>query len=718
MTIAGVPTDVLRSSDLTWESLANRPLVFPPSAHAHSAADITSGTLSDSRLSSTIPRLNAANFGTLSTSGTITSSAGYLISTNGVLGGSSWLGLSGSSYLTGITNFRSALDVINATINGETGILTASGLGTHRFGPGSVSTVEMTAGVVRAMAGGGSWSQMTGLGLQSSGLLYLDAGASSGIMIRTNAANNNAVQFAADGSSTFYRPISFNGSNITLSAASNDAAISGHLNTLYGSWIGSSFVGQRNHGMTYGAGGELEFQASAIKRVTIGNDYKTKFYNSTGVATAEVNGATGAITASGDLILTGAANGIYLNPNSANTGLIYSSSGENRLNSATGRKWVVEGGNGLEVRGHVNIGANNLVSTYAGIYNDGKWLTGTDGYGSFYISPNNAGFAFAPPASGGGIVTTMSFSGVMSTLLGYGIGSSDQANTTVRYYANAGLTRASIRADDGLEVRNRANSADANLTVGAITASGLITGVDNGVGYAAELQGAASLLRLRRVGMVDVTLGTIGGDSFAMRNNGDGSTMLSINAVTKVATFPGTITLTSALHGTSTLSLISGNFVTSAGLNAVGSITWGNGWGTLSGGGGGAPVVITAAGATEIILGKKTTASAGFDVTGNLTASGTLGFSQSRFQQSAAQTLQTQCYDTSLAAWQETTRQQASPTGALVSLWGGTPSLKPPAYSFTNVTTRRSINCDASSVDELADLIATLYNDIKCLLGV
>ena len=135
--------------------------------------------------------------------------------------------------------------------------------------------------------------------------------------------------------------------------------------------------------------------------------------------------------------------------------------------------------------------------------------------------------------------------------------------------------------------------------------------------------------------MVDITLGTIGGDSFALRNNGDSSTMLMINSSTKAATFYGP-----------------------------------------------------------------------------------LGFSQSRIQQSAAQTLQTQCYDTSLAAWQETQRQQASASGALVSLWGGVPALKPPAYTFSNVTTRRTINCDASSVDELADALATLYNDIKCLMGV
>ncbi len=68
---------------------------------------------------------------------------------------------------------------------------------------------------------------------------------------------------------------------------------------------------------------------------------------------------------------------------------------------------------------------------------------------------------------------------------------------------------------------------------------------------------------------------------------------------------------------------------------------------------------------------------------GNITASGTLGFSQSRFQQSAAQTLQTQCFDTSLSAWQETMRQQASPTGAKWSVFGATPVIQPAAIADT-----------------------------------
>lgn len=73
---------------------------------------------------------------------------------------------------------------------------------------------------------------------------------------------------------------------------------------------------------------------------------------------------------------------------------------------------------------------------------------------------------------------------------------------------------------------------------------------------------------------------------------------------------------------------------------------------------------------------------------------GTLGFSQSRFQQPSAQVLQTQCFDTSLAAWQETTRSQASPTGAKWSVFGATPIIQQtlPAAATDPATTQSLCN--------------------------
>ncbi len=73
---------------------------------------------------------------------------------------------------------------------------------------------------------------------------------------------------------------------------------------------------------------------------------------------------------------------------------------------------------------------------------------------------------------------------------------------------------------------------------------------------------------------------------------------------------------------------------------------------------------------------------------------GSLGFSQSRFQQPSAQVLQTQCFDTSLAAWQETTRSQASPTGAKWSVFGATPIIQQtlPAAATDPATTQSLCN--------------------------
>jgi hypothetical protein len=190
----------------------------------------------------------------------------------------------------------------------------------------------------------------------------------------------------------------------------------------------------------------------------------------------------------GNITLTGGANGIYISPSGVNKGLIYFSAGQNRLYGQPAVPWVIESDAGFKVRnsantadaaltcgaitasGNVNIGANSLVGTYSGIYNEGKWLTGSDNYGSFYISPNNASFAFAPPAAGA-IVGTIDFAGRFNATTGFAVGSHANANTTVRYYRNATGPKASIRAAGGLEVKDLAGSADAALTCGAITAS-------------------------------------------------------------------------------------------------------------------------------------------------------------------------------------------------------------------------------------------------------
>lgn len=82
------------------------------------------------------------------------------------------------------------------------------------------------------------------------------------------------------------------------------------------------------------------------------------------------------------------------------------------------------------------------------------------------------------------------------------------------------------------------------------------------------------------------------------------------------------------------------------------------------------------------------------DSSGNAIFSGTLGFSQSRFQQPSAQVLQTQVYDTTLLAWQETERSQASPSGAKWSIFGATPILKQtlPAAATDAATTQSLCN--------------------------
>ncbi len=50
--LSGVPVYATRWP--TWDEVSGKPATFPPAAHTHSASDITSGTLSDARLPSTM----------------------------------------------------------------------------------------------------------------------------------------------------------------------------------------------------------------------------------------------------------------------------------------------------------------------------------------------------------------------------------------------------------------------------------------------------------------------------------------------------------------------------------------------------------------------------------------------------------------------------------------------------------------------------------------
>ena len=99
------------------------------------------------------------------------------------------------------------------------------------------------------------------------------------------------------------------------------------------------------------------------------------------------------------------------------------------------------------------------------------------------------------------------------------------------------------------------------------------------------------------------------------------------------------------------------------------------------------------AGVWQMGLGSTSNASGSLVLT-NLTASGTVGFSQSRLQQPSDQVLQTQVYDTTLLAWQETQRSQASPTGAKWSVFGATPIVQQtlPAAATDAATTQTLCN--------------------------
>jgi hypothetical protein len=54
-------------------------------------------------------------------------------------------------------------------------------------------------------------------------------------------------------------------------------------------------------------------------------------------------------------------------------------------------------------------------------------------------------------------------------------------------------------------------------------------------------------------------------------------------------------------------------------------------------------------------------------------------------------------------------------TGNLLGFYGATPVTRPAAYTFSNGVTDRTINCNSTTVDELADVVYTLWSDLRSL---
>lgn len=728
MTIAGVPTDVLRSSDLTWESLANKPLVFPPSAHAHSAADITSGTLSDNRLSANVPRLNAVNVGTLS----------------------------------------------------------ADGLGTHRFGPGSVSTVELTAGAVRSIASGGSYTEQTGGGVRSSGWLYLDSGAASSVMIRTNGANSNAVQFASDGSSTFYAPMLLNGAtplvNLSVTAGTSSSIL--RLTNPAQVWdVENQYVGGASVGMF------------RVRNNTLGSDSLT------------IHPVTNAVSVSGNLLLgttqitnqgfgridlgyVGNANGMVLEG--------YFAGGYVRMASAHSVQWTA--GNDAtnaggvtrisqQSAGVVQIGttSNNALGSLAlanltasgTIQSTGGVIRADAGTGHVYISASSSGTGVNISNDtvggenwfvlGGNSYHYLNGFCQWATAAGSQIMLLDQSGNLTAT-GKIGIGNASTPA---YALHVGSSSSSANQSIGITTPSGAYAtqlygndvyhDIDTSSGSVIWRAGGVEKVRFSSAGNViaagNILLGgatsaNVSASGVGLRNNNflcssnvannDAYKLIGMNASNQVLIdlsglgvgFGGGITASgTGTFGTATQKVIMGhadytcsNYIPGRsmfrhyGTGAVNVTIEGEtgdvsatGYFTslgyyLKAGGTNRGLVYFGSGENRFHsynnepwvvnsdTGFKVRNAAGNSdaplTAGAITVSTSLGFSQSRFQQSAAQTLQTQCYDTSLAAWQETMKQQASPSGAKWSVFGATPVVQQtlPAAATDAATTQTLCN--------------------------
>ena len=135
--------------------------------------------------------------------------------------------------------------------------------------------------------------------------------------------------------------------------------------------------------------------------------------------------AGGNVSHTGNITLTGGASGIYISPSGVNKGLVYFSSGQNRLYGQPAVPWVVESDAGFKVRNSANS-ADSAITAGAATFSGalrlpvGTWHVDSTGYNRIYYtfagntifaSGNSAGELFAFRGISGGDVVSITAGG-------------------------------------------------------------------------------------------------------------------------------------------------------------------------------------------------------------------------------------------------------------------------------------------------------------------
>lgn len=248
------------------------------------------------------------------------------------------------------------------------GNVIAPGSGTHRFGSGGyVSTVEMTAGVIRTYEAGGSSCDYRGQGASSSGTFYLDSGASAGIMIRTNGANQNAVQFASDGASTFYAPMLVNGAIQTPTIGLGGVPYASCSIHVQGTFTRAILLNRSEIGTGAGDGTYFGVGSDGIFSLVNQENAAIKLYSDVGVNVINLTSGLGGVLTAGAITASGAivANGGIVLPNNGSiigsgaASLTIGDSNDSIVFGAANNYWT---GN-IIARGPISNDSGNLALT-------------------------------------------------------------------------------------------------------------------------------------------------------------------------------------------------------------------------------------------------------------------------------------------------------------------------------------------------------------------
>ncbi len=634
MTIPGTPTDVVHSSDFTWASLANKPLVFPPSSHSHPLSDVTGlGTgvaaalaiaigsvggpvVKDGDVGAAIGSSLAAS-GFVSASGLRTSSGnGLLLATNGsYIAGTRFqnLGVDGKARLcnyaaTGgvyldtttadtltLRNLAdsaygglslNAVNVYSGT--NRTGILFDGGTGTRMlissngligFGSSSVDANTTDSTVSRITGGGGIQVGSGGTANASGTLLLARVGATA-----ANSIGWNVGRTYIDGTAGFsYRDSG--SAYATKFDVDNSGNVTASGNAVFGS--GSSYPLNLGQDVSRGA-----YLTSTISAVSFGLCYPVANIIFPCNGTLPVT----------DTVSLGRADYRFNNffAKAVNTATFTSSNPNYPLGTV-----VVKQITGTGAFSNGNTGQGIQLNYY---------LDGSE-RGAIYAG-NDAGVRFQS-VNGGYFMPDYGLT-LQCALNSYG----------VNVYAG----------NPGLVVRDRLNTAYGPITCGNLFAGGsTVNYFDNPTTGGGRWQ-------------------TPYAGTFTFQSNQSAQSM-----ILQTKTYEGKL----------------------AGLQQY-DVGHANG----------RRLDVFSDPGVAITIRPANTLAATFDTSGNSTFTGTIGFSQSRFQQPSAQVLQTQCFDTSLAAWQETMRSQASPTGAKWSVFGATPIIQQtlPAAATDAATTQTLCN--------------------------